>query len=379
MTGHARRRVCFVLPSLAGGGAERVAVLLLNALDASRWDRSMYLFERDGPYLREVATGVVVTGGRARGRVGRWLELRRYFRDTRPDIVVTFLSYLSVLTALRAANIGARIVFNQGTPISAFLTDRDYAWGRGWRRALFLRATRAGYAAANMVTATSRGVAEDMTTAFGVPPAKVRVVPNPVPIGALSDAAREPLPEEHARLWHRPVLVAAGRLADVKNYPLMIEAVKRLRDRVPATLFILGQGDDETALREQIAAAGLQDAVFLCGFQRNPWKYIARADGFVLTSRYEGFGNVLIEAMACGVPVVATESAGTRDIVADEAGGLLVREHAPAAVASALHELLGDDRRRTAMAIRARQAAERYAAPRIAGEYEQVLCEVLAR
>jgi glycosyltransferase involved in cell wall biosynthesis len=378
VTGQTRRRVCFVLPSLAGGGAERVAVLLLNALDGTRWDRSMYLFEREGPYLRDVVPEIVVTGGRARGRAGRWLELRRYFRETRPEIVVTFLSYISVLTALRAANIGARIVFNQGTPISAFLTDRDYAWGRGWRRALFHRATRAGYAAADMVTATSRGVADDMTAAFGVPQAQVRVVPNPVPMGALSDAAREALPEEHVRLWRRPVLVAAGRLADVKNYALMIEAVRRLRERIAATLFILGQGDQEPALRAQIAAAGLQDAVILCGFQQNPWKYIARADAFVLTSRYEGFGNVLIEAMACGVPVVATASAGTSDIVVDGVNGVLVPEHTPDAVAAALHVVVSDGDRRARMAAEAHQASQRYAAERVAAEYEQVLCEVLA-
>jgi glycosyltransferase involved in cell wall biosynthesis len=370
--------VCFVLPSLAGGGAERVAVLLLNALDASRWDRAMYLFDREGPYLRDVSSDIALASGEAGGRIGRWLHLRRYFRETRPDVVVTFLSYVSVLTALRSANVGARIVFNQGTPISAFLSDTDYAWGRGWRRALFDKVTRAGYAAADMITATSKGVAADLTTAFGVAVEKVRVVPNPVQIDILSAAAREPVPAEHERRWHRPVLVAAGRLAEVKNYRLMIEAVKRLRERIPATLFILGQGDQEPALRSLIAAAGLQEAVILCGFQSNPWKYIARADGFVLTSRYEGFGNVLIEAMACGVPVVATASEGTVDIVRHGLVGLLVEEHSPAAVAAALYELLRDEAQRSHMAEQARQSAERYAARRVAAEYEQVLLEALA-
>ena len=374
----ARLRVCFVLPSLSGGGAERVAVLLINGLDARRWDRSMYLFAREGPYLNEVDDAVTVVGGTPGSRLSQWWALRAFFKRTRPHVVVTFLSYASVLTALRAANVGGRIVFNQGTPISAFLADTDYPWGRGWRRRVFEAVTRLGYNAADLITATSRGVADDLTTRFHVHRQKIRVVHNPVHLDVLRTAVDEAIPEEHARLWQRPVLVAAGRLADVKNYALMIDAVARLRARVSARLFILGQGDQETALRKQIADLDLEDAVVLCGFQTNPWKYIARADGFVLTSRYEGFGNVLIEAMACGVPVVATASAGTTDIVADGSNGFLVKEHAPEAVADALEELLGDERRRQQMAAQAQADAIRYAVPTIAGEYERVLREAIA-
>src|SRR5258707_6683666 len=95
-------------------------------------------------------------------------------------------------------------------------------------------------------------------------------------------------------------------------------------------------------MREQIRRLGLDEAVVLCGFQRNPWKYIARADVFALTSRYEGFGNVLVEAMACGVPVVATRSAGTSEIVRDGVDGVLVDRHEPSAVADALERVLLD-------------------------------------
>jgi glycosyltransferase involved in cell wall biosynthesis len=159
---------------------------------------------------------------------------------------------------------------------------------------------------------------------------------------------------------------------------LLIDAMALLRRTVPARLFILGQGELEAPLREQIARLGLSDSVVLCGFQKNPWKYIARADAFVLTSRYEGFGNVLIEAMACGVPVVATSSPGTKEIVTAGTDGLLVERHEPAAVSAALERVLTDDAFRRRLADGARRSAERFALPVIADAYDRALGAVLS-
>jgi glycosyltransferase involved in cell wall biosynthesis len=373
-----RSKICFVLPSLAGGGAERAAVHILNGLDAARWDRSMYLFHRDGPYLKDVAPGIAMSSGSGTTRSQRWLDLRRYLAATRPDVVVSFLSYFTVLTAARAARSGSRVVFNQQTPMTAFLSDEDYEWRHGWRRRLFTAVTRAGYAAADLIVGTSRGVVDDLESSFGVARKKMRVVHNPVDLDAVRVAAREPLDPEFAALWQPLVLVAAGRLADAKNYPLMIESFVLLHRRLPVRLFILGRGEREAMLRDLIAGHGLQDAVVLCGFQANPWKFIARADAFVLTSRYEGFGNVLIESMACGVPVVATASPGTRDIVRHGVDGMLVERHDASDVAAALEAILTDADRRAEMSAKALIAAERFALNVIAREYDAVFQEALA-
>ena len=372
-----RRKICFVLPSLAGGGAERAAVQILNALDSSHWDRSMYLFRREGPYLDDLSPSVRLAAGAADSRVGRWQALRRFVRKTRPDVVVSFLSYFSVLTAVKAAAVGARIVFNQQTPMTAFLADGDYHWRRRWQRHAFAIVTRAGYAAADLIVTTSQGVADDLVAAFGVARGQVRVVPNPVDLDAIAAAAEAPLDPIHAAAWQHPVIVAAGRLAEAKNYQLLIEAIAMLRARLPARLFILGQGDDERTLMALVAARGLGDAVVFCGFQANPWKYIARADVFALTSRYEGFGNVLVEAMACGVPVVATRSSGTRDIVRDGIDGLLIERHEPAAVAAALERVLGDEPFRRRLAAEARSGAARFAPAAIVAVHARVFREVL--
>src|SRR6478752_158967 len=124
----ARRKICFVLPSMAGGGSERAAVQILNGLDEAMWDRSMYLFRKEGPFLRDLSPSVRLYTGADDSRAGRWRALRRFVRDTRPDVVVSFLSYFTVLTAVRAAAVGARVVFDLQTPMTAFLEDGDYPW-----------------------------------------------------------------------------------------------------------------------------------------------------------------------------------------------------------------------------------------------------------
>lgn len=372
------RRICFVLPSLAGGGAERAAVQILNGLDANVWNRTMYLFAREGPYLGDVDAGVTVASGTRTSRCGRWLDLRRFLRASRPEIVVAFLSYFTVLTAARAAGVGTRVVFNQQTPLSAFLNDADYGWrGRG-AQALFTTVARGAYAAADLVIATSTGVADDLRQCLGVDPAKLRVIPNPVDLDAVRAAAKEPLDPAHVAAWRAPVVVAAGRLAEAKNYPLLIEALALVRARVPATLFVLGQGDQASALQALARARGVEDAIVWCGFQSNPWKYMARADVFALTSRYEGFGNVLVEAMACGVPVVATASPGTRDIVDDGVNGRLVGPHTPEAVAEGLLAVLTDPAVRARFAGGAGRSAEQYGRAPVALRYGAVLQEVRA-
>ena len=373
-----RQRVCFVIPSLAGGGAERVAVQVLNALDQSRWDRSLFLFERAGPFLADVSPDITLESADVASRIGQWRALRRFIRKARPDVVVAFLSYWSALTATRAAGVGAKVVFAIGTPVGAFLSDRDYRWSQPWNRRVFTTVMRTACALADRIIATSSGVADDLIESVGSTAARIRVVHNPVDVTEVASAAREPIDSADEARWQRPVIVAAGRLAEAKNYALLIEAFAILRRRSVATLFILGTGDEEANLRSRIASHGLVDSVHLCGFRRNPWSYMARADVFALTSRYEGFGNVLVEAMACGVPVVATRSAGTLEVITPGADGLVVDQHEPAAFASALASVIDNSELRAQMSATALLHAERYRTDTIARDYDRVLTEALA-
>ena len=367
-----RRKICFVLPSLNGGGAERAAVQILNGLDPHRWDRSMFLFAREGPYLSELDPSIQLSSADVSSRWSRWRALRSHVARERPSIVMAFLSYFSVLSASRFANTGAKVVFNLQTPMSAFLTDADYHWRRRGHKAAFSGITRTACGAADLIIATSQGVAHDLTGSFGIDPNGIQVIANPVDLDRVRAAAAEPIDEAVLPRGDGPLIVAAGRLADAKNYPLMIDAIAELRRQMPVRLCILGQGELEPSLRQLIDSKQLKDAISLAGFQSNPWKYIARADAFLLTSRYEGFGNVLIEAMACGVPVIATPSAGTRDIISHGVDGMLAASHTPQAIVAAVMSVL-QPLRRSAMSTAARLSAERYALVQVTARYDKAL------
>jgi glycosyltransferase involved in cell wall biosynthesis len=368
--------VLFVIPSLADGGAERVAVTVLSALDPATHERTLYLFKREGVYFERIAADVKVVVATESSRLGRLFEFVRFLRTARPDVVMPFLSYFITAVAVWMARIPARVIFNQGTPTTGFLDDPDFAWRQPWRRRLFAALTRFFYVRADAVVVTSQGVADDLADHYGVPRSRLHVLHNPVDLDAIRAAAREPI-EPEAASPDAPVVVAAGRLAGVKNYPLLLEALADLTRERPIKAWILGEGSERASLEALARAKGLGERVSFLGFQTNPWRYIARADIFVLTSTYEGFGNVLVEAMACGIPVIATPSPGTVEIIRHGANGLLVNQ-TPAAVSRAISQVLTDQPLRQRLVTQAEHDVQHYALPRVASRYAQLFREVCA-
>jgi len=370
-------KICFIIPSLSGGGAERVAVTVLSALDGTRHERTLYLFSgADGVYFDRIAPGIrVVIAGRT-SWAGRLWELATFLRSSRPDIVMPFLSYFITAIAVRLAGVSSRVVFNQGTPTTGFLDDPDFAWQKPWRRRVFAAVTRFFYARADAVVVTSEGVAEDLVANYQVPRSTIRVLHNPVDLEAIVAAAAQPVEHGDVAEEH-PLVVAAGRLAGVKNYPLLLDAVAALSPQTPVHAWILGDGVERARLEQHVAERKLGWLVTFLGFQPNPWRFIARADVFVLTSTYEGFGNVLIEAMACGTPVVATRSPGTVEIIEHGSNGLLV-DHEPNAVAGAIASLIADRQLRDRLVAHARESVRHYALPQVADRYDRLFEELVA-
>ena len=386
-------RVLLLLSSLHGGGAERVAVQLLDRLDPARFQATMGLLRAAGPYLGAVdpARLIVAPDGdrrfdfdganRAQFAPAKLVrgacEAPRAFaamiEHVRPDVVLSFLkgTNLMVWRALaRLPQPRPRWIAREGNNVLAVIAEEaPFALAARGVAALTARA----YRAADRVLAISADLARDIARDLALDPAQVAAIHNPVDVAAIREAARE----RPAALPTRPFILAAGRLEHQKGFDLLLHAFAYSGAAASHDLVILGQGSLGAALRGLAGSLGIADRVRWPGFQANPFAWMAAADLFVLSSRWEGFGNVLVEAMAAGAPVLAADcDYGPREIVTHGISGWLVAPAGADALADGLTTLLDDAGLRARLAAAGCRAAEKFAIDKLTARYAALLEEV---
>ncbi|GGB95319.1 glycosyl transferase [Novosphingobium endophyticum] len=306
---HRRKRAVFIINSLAGGGAERIMTTLLRASGPwrDRYDISLVLLDRErGAYPVPDWVDVIEFDSRHRLLPGV-LALRRLLAELRPEVTLSFLTRANV------SNIAA----TWGTQTTCIISERvnSSAHFGGRMRALASKLLlRLSYPRADHVIAVSDGVAQDLVRNFAVRSNRISIIPNPVDHALIETLGAKPMvPPVEGEF-----VAATGRLVPNKNFAMLIEAFAQ--SGLPGSLVILGEGPERRRLEAQIARFGLQGRVRLPGFVDNPFAILKRATLFALPSNAEGFPNGLVEAMACGLPVVATNCAsGPSEILLDRA------------------------------------------------------------
>lgn len=325
------------LPSLRGGGAERVMLALANGY-AERGHRvDLLLVEAAGPYLSDVGAGVRLLD-LAAGRTRQSLRpFRRYLREEQPDLVISAMPHINVIAVIGRALSGrgrtTRLVVSEHNDVVA-------SAGQPSSRSPRKLAVGIAYRRADAVVAVSEGVAQSCTEAYTLPRRQLKVVYNPIVVPALDIRAETTVPQ-HRNLSH--MFVAAGRLIPQKDFATLLRAFVIVRQKCDAQLVILGEGELRDDLERQAASSGVQEFVRFPGFVTNPFAYMRSASAFVLSSAWEGFGNVLVEAMAVGTPVVSTDCpSGPREILEDGHWGRLVPVADADALADAILATLAD-------------------------------------
>lgn len=337
---------------------------LIEGFIARGYEVDLVLASRTGSLLPLIPAGVTVFdlgSPRLRHVVG---GLARYLKTRRPDALHAMMwpSPVIAVVARSFARVGTRIIGSEHVVLS------KTPMGLASRTARAL--TRWAYLKADRLIVVSRGVGQDLSAFVGIPNNRITTIHNPLMLP-------ETLPDSDvaAGYWHHGTrrVLAVGELKVEKNYPLLLRAMALLRTRDAVSLLILGEGTLEQELRRQVASEGLEGQVIFAGFVHDVWPFYAAADVFVLSSDVEGFGNVLVEAMHAGVPVVSTDCAsGPREILADGEFGTLVPCDDPAALAQALDATLSAPRdserlRRRAQALSGSDPVDKHLAVMLDG------------
>jgi len=339
-----QKRLSIFLPALYGGGAERTMLNLAQGIASRGHLVDLVLAQAEGPYLAEVPESVrLVDLGKGsnvnRNRtLTRLPSLIRYLRDERPDAMLSALSRanLVAICASRIAGKPRRVVVNQQNTVSKDAPNFPDHLGRSAPRlAKYI------YRWADYVVGVSQGVVDDLVQSVGVPQHLVKVIFNPGITPELRRKAQAPLDHPWFQPGEPPVIIAVGRLSMQKDFPNLIKAFAQLHQTRQVRLLILGEGAQRKTLEELAAQLGVEQDVALPGFVENPYPYMVNASVFVLSSLWEGLPTVLVEALFCGQPIVATDCpSGPREILRNGEFGRLVLVGEPEALAEAIGDAL---------------------------------------
>ena len=331
------QKIALVLPDLRGGGAEKVNLILAEELSSRGYTIEMVLMRREGELLDEVSSCAHVVDLAALQMRNVPRAFASYLRESKPDVVLANMWPLTSMCVIAAklARTETRIVVSDHSMLSHSYADKGALHAMALRASLFLT-----YRMAAARVAVSSGVADDLSKLSGIARNRFQVIFNPISRGFTEEIS----PAAAERFWgdfSGKRILSVGSFKPVKNHMLLVRACAKIVDSVDARLMLLGDGPLLEDIERVIRSEGVDDKVLLPGFFPDPRPFYASADLFVLSSNHEGFGNVIVEALACGLPVVSTDCpSGPSEILGNGKYGSLVPVGDADALATAIGEAL---------------------------------------
>ena len=343
------RHIAFYMHDLSGGGVERMRLALIAELRARGLDVRLVVGSLRGPLACLLPADLSVAElGKSR-MVAAVVPLARYLRRTRPTVLIASLDHnnITALLARMLTRVPTAVVICQHNALSA---ERS----AGWRYRMVPWLYWALQSSARGIIAVSHGVADDLAEVAGIPRKRITTIYNPVIDAGFATRTSGHIPHEWLADRTCPVFVFAGRLTSQKDPVTLLDAMAVLLLSRPARLIMLGEGPLRADLEIQATSLGIAERVTFVGFQSNPLPWIKHADALVSSSRYEGLGNAIIEALACGTPVIATDCPhGPSEILLGGQIGRLVNVGDVAALARAMQAQIDSPKESGKLAARA--------------------------
>lgn len=360
------KRISILLPSLGGGGAEKVMVALANNFVEKKYDVDILLVSNEGVYFDLLSTDVRVIDLNASRSLFAIPKLIRYIKKYKPNVLLSILTHTNIVALI------CKIIFQN--KIKVIISERSILSKQIMISNSFLFKNikfflHFLYPLADSIIAISNGVAEDLIKTLKINKEKVKIIYNPLTYNYDIDSNKVVDKNFFPFNNNNSIIISVGRLAKVKNHELLIMAFSLLRKRRNARLIILGEGPERPMLSNLIKTLHLDQDVFLLGFVDNPLDYMSKSDVFVLSSNWEGFGNVLVEAMSLGLKLVSTDCpSGPREILENGKWGKLVPVNNAELLAKAIDDILDEN-----IIYDVKERAAHFSIEKIATKYLEVM------
>lgn len=330
-----RIKIALYLPSLQGGGTEKNVLTLARNFASQGYSVDLVLSKAEGPLMPDVPENIPIINLKASRPLKSIPGLVKYFKQNKPTIFFSALTYrnLVAIIAKKLSGSKTRLFVSERSTVSKNIKTR--------RKLTFLL-IRLLYPLADKVIAVSHSVADDLVKTTKINKDIVEVIYNPVVTDNTYEKAKEKIDDQWFYDNGKPIILGIGRLVKVKDFSTLIKAFNKVNKNYPSRLIILGEGEERNNLESLVMSLNLnEDDVLLPGFVMNPYKYLSKANLFVLSSIYEGLPTVLIEALALGIPVVSTNCpGGSKEIMENGKWGKLVPVQNDEELAKAMFDTL---------------------------------------
>lgn len=372
-----RQKVLFFISSIEGGGAERVMVDILCHIDKSRIEPVLVLLysTENSPYREYLPRDirVIVTERKSDSlteKIKQFISFINIVRRERPRSILSMLTHNNIMAILAGMLFNIRVFACEHSTLGEVIKTREGRKMLGVPTSVLVKAL---YKFATKVIAVSEDVKANLIEEFRISPEMIEVIYNPIDmhrIVMLSNISVNNITITKGV----PVIIAMGRLTWIKGFDVLIKAFSRVVKEMEARLIILGEGSERAALEGLSAELGLTNRISFAGFQNNPYPFLSNADIFVISSRYEGLPMAVLEAMACGLPVIAADCrSGPREILQYGKCGLLFPVGDEIALSEGMLKLLKDNELRKKFSILGKERALDFSADKIVREYEELL------
>lgn len=362
----------FFIYRLSYGGAARTMMNIVNHLDRDKFEPILvtldFTFDYE-QYVKEDVTFIKLDTKRLRSAI---IPLAKLIRKEQPEILFSTIPNYNTIAIL------AKLLSRTKTKVIV----REAAYlGGNWKGNIKLYCYGRLYSITQKVIALSKGVKENLVTRYHVKRDQIKVIYNPVDLHYIEEAMQEPIDQKYEAIFSsgRKVIVTAGRLVSEKDHATLLHAFKRVMDDIPSELVILGEGELDDPLKQLTKQLNIEDYVHFIGFQQNPYPYFHQADIFTLTSTTEGFGHVLVEAMATGTPVVSTRCApGGEEVLQNGTYGKMCDVGDDKEIAAQIVNVLQyDETEHEQIVEKGKQRANTFSVKQIVRQYEQTFLEIL--